>query len=46
MLSKENTYVQDNADALDMPTVEAWTLIWRCFVSEYLNMDTILHSEL
>ncbi|ORY99423.1 hypothetical protein BCR43DRAFT_513538 [Syncephalastrum racemosum] len=36
----------DNAEALDMPTIEAWTLIWRCFVSEYLNMDTILHSEL
>ena len=31
--------MQDNADALDLPTVKAWSLIVRLAVAEYLGLD-------
>ncbi|PWN50338.1 hypothetical protein IE53DRAFT_406215 [Violaceomyces palustris] len=31
--------LSDNADALDYPTVYAWSMILRVFVSEYLSLD-------
>ena len=31
-------YIQDNAHALDVPTMRRWNLILRVFMAEYLNL--------